>query len=289
MSELNSFIDKIYREYGSDPTANVIVGKGYTSSILKISDKLCVKITGKNTCPDFPVSIKSCENLCVPIRTFVSPSGKYTGHIQRYVDSICLQDYIIKKKRFNEKDVSYIIFHILRGLESLHKNKLVHRDFYPGNIMVYSRDGTYGAVIIDFDETQEIKEDTRACFRFSGYHAPEIVMHDDLYDEKSEIFAVGIIMWELLFGECSFGGYDFFGAVIARSWSDYENNKTEYHRKTADALMTMKTQIKQVKGLSDECFDLLLRLLAEDKKDRILASLAVKHSFFKNITVECGG
>ena len=108
--------------------------------------------------------------------------------------------------------------------------------------MIYSHNGTYNAVIIDFDETQIIKDNTRPCFRYSGYHAPEIVLYDDFYDEKSEIFAVGVIMWELLFGDCPFGGYNFFGRVIAKSWGDYEQNSDSYHRKVADALMHLNSQ-----------------------------------------------
>ena len=233
--------------------------------------------------PAFLTSIKNCENLCIPIKTFVSSTGRYIGYVQRYVNSVCLQDYIVKRKLFGENDVAHIIFDVLKGLAVLHRHGYVHRDFYPGNIMIHSRKDTYAAVIIDFDETQKIKNDTRACFRYSGYHAPEIVLYDDCYDEKSEIFAVGVMMWELLFGNCPFGGYSFFGSVIAKSWDDYERNSNSYHRKVEDALLNLKKFVKITDELSNECSDLLLKLLAEDKNERISASLAMKHAFFRGI------
>lgn len=216
MSELDLFIDEICHEYGCNLHSSEIIGKGYTSSIYKISDDLCIKITEKKTCPAFLTSIKNCENLCIPIKTFVSPTSRYVGYVQRYVNSVSLQDYIVKEKRFGENEIAHIIFDVLKGLAVLHEHGYVHRDFYPGNIMIYSHRDTYAAVIIDFDETQKIKNDTRACFRYSGYHAPEIVLYDDFYDEKSEIFAVGVMMWELLFGNCPFGGYSFLGVLLLR-------------------------------------------------------------------------
>lgn len=288
MDELNSFINRICHEFGCDPRMNEIVGKGYTSNILRISDKLCIKITEKKTCPEFPLSIRQCSNLCIPFKTFVSSSGKYYGYVQRYLNSTCLQDFIVNKKVLSEKETAYVIFDVLRGLELLHKNNYVHRDFYPGNIMLHLLDGVYSAVIIDFDETQKKNDDTRPCFRFSGYHAPEIVIDDDSYDEKSEIFAVGVIMWELLLGECPFGGYNYFGGIIAKSWNHYEQNRNYYHQQMVDALMILKKSIKQTENLSNECSDLLLKLLAENKEDRISASLALKHAFFSDIINSIG-
>ena len=280
MSELDLFIDEICHEYGCNLHSSEIIGKGYTSSIYKISDDLCIKITEKKTCPAFLTSIKNCENLCIPIKTFVSPTSRYVGYVQRYVNSVSLQDYIVKEKRFGENEIAHIIFDVLKGLAVLHEHGYVHRDFYPGNIMIYSHRDTYAAVIIDFDETQKIKNDTRACFRYSGYHAPEIVLYDDFYDEKSEIFAVGVMMWELLFGNCPFGGYSFFGRVIATSWDDYERNSNSYHRNVADALLNLKIYVKNTDGLSNECSDLLLKLLAENKNELISAPLAMQHAFF---------
>ena len=50
MSELDLFIDEICQEYGCDSHSSEIIGKGYTSSIYKISDNLCIKIKEKDTC-----------------------------------------------------------------------------------------------------------------------------------------------------------------------------------------------------------------------------------------------
>lgn len=283
MNEFDSFVGRICQEFGYDLNNYEMIGRGYTSSIWKLSDELCVKITEKATCPDFLMSIEQSENLCIPMKVFVSPSGKYYGYVQRYISSFCLQDFIISGQTLTEKEVAYIIGGILKGLDLLHRYNYVHRDFYPGNIMIYSREPIYIPVIIDFDETEEVNDNTQACFRFSGYHAPEVVINNNSYDEKAEVFAVGIIMWELLFGKCPFGGYDFFGAIIANSWEEYEKNSNEYHQKVKDALMTLDSCLSQTEKLSEKCSDLLRKLLDQDRKSRITASEAMKHAFFGDI------
>lgn len=53
MSELDLFIDEICHEYGCNLHSSEIIGKGYTSSIYKISDDLCIKITEKKNMPSF--------------------------------------------------------------------------------------------------------------------------------------------------------------------------------------------------------------------------------------------
>lgn len=283
MDELNLLINTICKKFDCNPNDCKIIGKGYTGSVLRISDTLCVKITEKKTCPEFPLSIRKSNNLCVPIEMVMSYSGKYCGYIQRYLSSICLQDFVINGKVFSERDTSYIIYDILKGLELLHNNNYVHRDFYPGNIMVHNQNGKNSAVIIDFDETQKMNTTTKPCFRYNGYHAPEIVLYNENYNEKSEVFAVGIIMWELLFGNCPFGGYNYFGAVVAKSWDEYQRNSHYYHQKVSLALMTLKKSIENVKILSTDCLDVLARLLDENRNDRISAADALKHAFFNSI------
>mgnify|MGYP001062800602 CR=1 FL=1 len=280
MDELYSLIDTICEKYDCDSTDCKIIGRGYTSSILRMSDTLCIKITEKKTCPDFPLQIKESDNLCVPIDTFVSSSGKYYGYVQQYLSSICLQDFIINGKVLSEKDTAYIIYDVLKGLELLHNNNYVHRDFYPGNIMIHNQNGKSIVTIIDFDETQKMNATTKPCFRYSGYHAPEIVLYDNTYDEKSEVFAVGVIMWELLFGNCPFSGYNYFGAVIAKSWDEYQRNSHYYHQKVTSALMTLKDSIDNTENLSKDCLDLLVKLLDENRNERITTSDALNHTFF---------
>lgn len=173
------------------------------------------------------------------------------------------------------------MFDILKGLKVIHENGYVHRDFYPGNIMLTKKEKNIMAVIIDFDEMRPIAPETKACFQYNGYQAPEIVFNNDVYDEKSEMFAFGITFWELVVGKCPFGGYDFFGKVIENSWDNYMQNPVLYNNRVKSALNNLPNCLEKVEGVSNECTNLLRSLLDFNKDNRISAKEALEHPFFR--------
>lgn len=281
-NEIREFAQMICEELGETLSFDgVSIGEGYCGTIWKISDGKCLKISPCREVQDFPENLKNCQNLCTPLQTYRSPSGKYIGSVQNYLNLYSLQKYIEKKVRLTEEQTAGLIYDILNALKQLHENGYVHRDFYPGNIMLDSKDGKITAVVIDFDEMQKSDLKMKACFRYNGYHAPEIVLDDNAYDERSEMFSLGVIMWELLFGTCAFGGYDFFGRIINTSWMRYEQNKEACHLEIRERLKMLPDCMRQIKGISTECEELLCSLLAFRKDDRPTASEAMKHDFFK--------
>ena len=270
-SEING-----YRNFEYD-----YIGNGHTGSVWKISEDLCLKITPKSKYKEIPKQFRECENLCVPLITELSEYGNYIGNIQTFLNLPNLQYFIKEKKRLSENLVASIIFDILNGLKVLHENGYVHRDFYPGNVMLTKKDKKVKAVIIDFDEIQKVSKNTKACFQYSGYQAPEIVYNNEMYDYKSEMFSVGVIFWELLFGECNFGGYDFFGKVIANSWDEYSRKSEFYNLEVKKALEKLPECIEKINEISVECKDLLVSLLNWDRSKRITAKNAMNHTFFE--------
>ncbi len=259
------------------------IGKGYTANVWKISDELCLKVGTHNDIPDIPETFKECENLSVPLNTFHSKSGRYIGTIQRLLNLYSLQDLIKRGIKLPEKQATEIFFDVIKGLHIIHTNGFVHRDFYPGNIMLTKKEKRIMAVIIDFDEMQPITPRTKACFRYNGYQAPEIVFDNAMYDDKSEMFAFGVIAWELIFGKCPFGGYDFFGKVIESSWDKYAESSDTYNNNVKNALKLLQFYLRQKSGVSEECENLLCSLLEPDRDKRITAKQALEHPFFKKI------
>lgn len=282
--EEKEFVEKIFGEFGQKVNFDSsLIDKGYMGNIWRISEHLCLKVNKTSSSFHVPSEFKSNENLCVPLKIFISPSGKYTGFVQEFLNKSSIQ-YLIKENiKLPTNQVSEILFDILNGLTTIHKSGYVHRDFYPGNIMLTERKHKVTAVIIDFDEMKKVSTNTKACFQYNGYQAPEIVFDNDIYDEKSEMFSFGIIFWELVIGKCPFGGYDFFGKVIEDSWNKYLSNKDFYNNKVKKALETLPNHINSIENVSDECLDLINSLLAFNRDDRITAKDALKHPFFKNI------
>ena len=86
-----------------------------------------------------------------------------------------------------EDMIKWIIFQIICGLYILHKNKLIHHDIKPGNILISS---TGVVKIADFGSVD------KSCTRGNGtifYESPQVLLRQT-GDEKDDMWAVGIIM-----------------------------------------------------------------------------------------------
>ena len=96
--------------------------------------------------------------------------------------------------------LSNCIDHLLQvstGLRSIHEKGWIHRDLHSGNILVHGYNGT---TISDFGlcrpvSNAEDKEDGK--YGVIPYMAPELFNKDQPHTQESDIYALGIIMWEL--------------------------------------------------------------------------------------------
>lgn len=255
------------------------IKSGYSGRIYKSqNEKYCLKIVENK---EQYVSLGEFKNLCLPNYSFVSDDKRYVGYVMKYLNSGDIQEYIKRKVKFDECDVRVVIKDILTGLKELHNMGYVHRDLHPGNIMQNQEKKRVSTYIIDFDQAEKINGKNKACFRFSGYNAPEIVLYDDIYDEKSEVFVAGVIMWEMLFGECPFSGYSFFGEIIEDSWDRYFSQKEYYSKALISSIKKIPLFLDNLGNASSECIDVLKGLLAYERDDRLTADEALRHEFFK--------
>ncbi|RIB21078.1 kinase-like domain-containing protein, partial [Gigaspora rosea] len=110
-----------------------------------------------------------------------------------------LRNFIcVHKSKISWEERAIILVNIAKFLNSLHKLDLVHRDFHSRNILIddntkvfISDFGLSGPVNLQIDKNKSIEG-------VLPYIAPE-VLSGNPYTKKSEIFSLGIIMWELAF------------------------------------------------------------------------------------------
>lgn len=281
---IEEFITQIEQESGYTFTRPLDILYTGTNIIVLLSSELCLKICKKQYSKAILNSFNiKCRNLCLPIQTYVSISGEYYGYIQTYLNLYNIQHIIKRKLQLSEIVAGKIIYDVLNGLNHLHDRDLLHRDLHPANIMLHSKNKETVAVIIDFDEMQLLTTETKPCFRYSGYQAPEIVRNDSVYDQKAEIFIVGVIFWELLYGECPFAGYDFFGKYIEVSWEYYRKHKTLIESRIQNEILNIEEYKGCLNSLSPECAELLWGLINPDKHKRLFAKEALLTSFFQKI------
>ena len=172
---------------------------------------------------------------------------------------------IDKKQKLTEKETSFIIYQILQAVRYCHKMKVVHRDIKPENIMITSReaDGLHHIKLIDFGTAKLFADGNKhkAMVGSSYYIAPEVLRGK--YDEKCDLWSVGVIMYILLCGVPPFNGDDEDEILRAVSIGKYDT--------TSDFFVNLSPNAK----------DLICKLLTFNPAERISAKDALSHPWFK--------
>lgn len=124
--------------------------------------------------------------------------------VMEYVDGITLKDYIQKKVRLTMDEAIDFSIQIASGLKTAHENHIIHRDIKSQNIMV-SKDGSIK--VTDFGIAKMATSDTlkSAAFGSVYYISPEQA-RGGFVDEKSDIYSLGITMYEMVTGRVPFDG-----------------------------------------------------------------------------------
>ena len=124
--------------------------------------------------------------------------------VMEYIDGITLKQLIEQQGSLRWKDALQYVVQILRGLQHAHDHGIVHRDVKPQNIMVLE-DGTIK--VTDFGIARfarsEQKTITDKAIGSVHYISPEQARGDNT-DEKSDIYSLGVILYEMLTGKLPF-------------------------------------------------------------------------------------
>ncbi|MEE5991997.1 MAG: Stk1 family PASTA domain-containing Ser/Thr kinase [Oscillospiraceae bacterium] len=131
-------------------------------------------------------------------------SDKLQFIVMEYIDGITLKEYMENEGALTWKDSVHFIVQILRALQHAHDRGIVHRDIKPQNIMLFT-DGTIK--VMDFGIAKFAREDggtaTDKAIGTVHYISPEQARGGET-DEKSDIYSVGVMMYEMLTGQKPF-------------------------------------------------------------------------------------
>ncbi len=107
--------------------------------------------------------------------------------------------------------VAEVMFMVCNGLDYAHRMDILHRDIKPSNILL-TKSG--GAKIADFSIAQIKSEQTvtKGIVGSPSYMSPEQVKEEPL-DDRSDIFSLGSVLYELLTGRLAFPGDNYFSIV----------------------------------------------------------------------------
>ncbi len=114
-----------------------------------------------------------------------------------------LFDKIQENHHFTEQKAAKVFKSILEGVNYLHKKHIVHRDLKPENIL-FTEEGTLKIVDFGTSKIFSTKKKMKNCHGTPYYIAPEVLKEN--YDEKCDIWSLGVIMYILLSGLPPFNG-----------------------------------------------------------------------------------
>lgn len=124
--------------------------------------------------------------------------------VMELVEGITLKEYIKNKGRLSVREATSIALQISAGLEAAHNNGIIHRDVKPQNIII-SMDGK--VKVADFGIARATTTNTinSGVMGSVHYSSPE-QSRGGYSDEKSDIYSLGITMYEMLVGHVPFDG-----------------------------------------------------------------------------------
>ena len=229
--------------------------------------------------------------------------------ISEFCDQGDLFGKMNKLGTLNQIVVKQLMDQIFNAIAYLHSNRIFHGDIKLENVMLYKTSmrecRRFSRINKDLNKNKQLEKDIEKSFnkkftskrsfnyiedmndyevklidfgcskylvkkkdnKLSGivgtsiYCSPEVI--DDLYDEKSDEWACGVLMYILICGEPPFQG-----ETEEEIFANVKKGKYSFHQ-------------KEFRDVSESCIDLIKQLLEPDKNDRIKASEALKHPFFK--------
>ena len=194
------------------------VGSGGMADVYKAKDHrlnrfVAVKVLKAEFSDDtkfvdkFRAEAQSAAGLSHPNVVNVYDVGDEDGMhyiVMELVEGITLKSFIERKGKLDVKEAVGIAIQIAQGMDAAHSNHIVHRDIKPQNIII-SREGK--VKVTDFGIAKAVTSDTITSNAMGSVHylSPEQA-RGGFSDEKSDIYSLGVTMYEMLTGRVPFIG-----------------------------------------------------------------------------------
>ena len=194
------------------------IGSGGMADVYKAKDHVlnrlvAIKVLKQEYSTDatfvkkFRVEAQSAAGLSHPNIVNVYDVGEDDGVyfiVMELVQGITLKNYIDMKGKLDIREALNISVQIASGLSAAHENRIIHRDIKPQNIIM-SRDGK--VKVTDFG-IAKVADSTTVTTTAAGtvhYISPEQA-RGGYSDERSDIYSLGITMYEMVTGRVHFEG-----------------------------------------------------------------------------------
>jgi len=138
----------------------------------------------------------------------VGREGPVSYYAMELIDGLPLSEILGARGRFSTSETLAVFNQFLQGLEAVHRAGIIHRDIKPANIML---DRSGRVVLMDFGLARRLDRRTLtvagSVLGTPEYMSPEQACGDKA-DERSDLYAAGVVLYEMLSGRPPFYGQD---------------------------------------------------------------------------------
>lgn len=181
----------------------------------------------------------------------VSETGDIDYIVMEYVDGITLKEYITRKGHLETEEACEYAAQIGRALVCAHANGIIHRDIKPHNVLM-AADGT--VKVADFGIAQASTSETMVAgggaMGSVHYLSPEQA-RGGFTNERSDIYSLGVVLYEMLTGELPFDGANPVSIALAKLEKDPEDIRE-----------------KCTHYIPDEVCDIVMKAISKDQHSR---------------------
>lgn len=151
--------------------------------------------------------------------------------VMEYIKGIPLDTLLHRNGRLSPQRIQRLLSQLCEALQAAHTEGIVHRDLKPANLMVVDPDTPYEKIkVMDFGLAKLVVNPSKAMNKLSdtgvdfavgtpGYISPEQVRGDGM-DHRSDLYSVGVILYELLTGRLPFTGSETMDVLLAHATDD---------------------------------------------------------------------
>jgi serine/threonine-protein kinase len=148
--------------------------------------------------------------------------------VMEYIKGVTLDTVLHRNNRLGAPRVARLLSQLCEALFAAHQEGIVHRDLKPANLMVVDADSPYEKIkVMDFGLAKLIDSRARTLNKPTvtnadfavgtpGYISPEQVRGDEM-DHRSDLYSVGVILFELLTGRLPFSGAETMDVLLAHA------------------------------------------------------------------------
>lgn len=194
----------------------------YKAKCHKLNRLVAIKVLKEEFCNDsnfvskFKMEAQSAAGLSHPniVSVYdVIDEGKLHYIVMELIEGITLKSYIQKKGRLEIKESIGIAIQVAQGIAAAHEQHIIHRDIKPQN-MIISKDGK--VKVADFGIARAVSAQTMNSAAMGSVHyiSPEQA-RGGFSDERSDIYSLGVTMYEMVTGRLPFEGENTVAIALA--------------------------------------------------------------------------